>query len=81
MDASKAKKVEYQYDRDGDVLYASLGRPRPSITEETVDGILIRRAIDTNEVVGFTIVNFLRRKKCGQIRKIPHFPGVRLPEF
>lgn len=80
MDATKAK-VEFQYDREGDVLYAFVGSPCPSVVEETASGILIRRALDTNKVVGFTIVNFSRRKKSGKIGSIPYFPGLRLPEF
>lgn len=49
------------YDRKGDVLYISVGSPREAISKETGDDILIRMDPTTQEIVGFTILNFTER--------------------
>jgi len=72
-------KIKYKYDERSDVLYASIGNPRPGISEEPFDGILIRRDANTGEVIGFTIINYSRQKRDGFIRKIPYFEDVEIP--
>jgi len=52
-----------RYDEDADVLYVSIGEPRKAVSDEIEDGILIRRDVETGEVVGFTILHYLRRAK------------------
>lgn len=79
MAATKDRKISFRYDKDADVLYAYVGKPKPAICEETAEGVLIRRDIKTNKVVGFTIVSYSRKRKKGQLSKIPHFPNVSLP--
>lgn len=55
-----AKHVCLDYDEEADVLYMSFRRPqRATQTEETDDGILIRR--DGKKVVGLTILNASHR--------------------
>lgn len=49
------------YDDEGDVLYLSIGDPRPAISEELDDDVLLRHDIDTGEVVGLTVLNFSAR--------------------
>ncbi len=34
--------IEASYDPDGDVLYLSIGNPRPAITRAEKDGLLVR---------------------------------------
>ena len=72
-------KLQYSYDRDVDVLYASIGNPRPAICTEPRDGVLIRHDVDTDEVVGFTIINYSRQKKRGHLNNIPYFGKVDIP--
>ncbi len=79
MDAKRSTQIKYDYDKSGDVLYAFIGESTPAISEETSNGVLIRRDIKTNEIVGFTIVNYSRKKKRGQLKAIPYFPNVKLP--
>jgi len=43
------------YDREYDILYISSKDNRPAIGEEPIDGVVIRRAVDNNEIVGVTI--------------------------
>jgi uncharacterized protein YuzE len=49
------------YDDEGDVLYLSVGDPRPAISEELDDDVLLRHDIETGEVVGLTVLNFSAR--------------------
>ena len=55
-------KVQYSFDREADVLYLSNGQPSADAeSEEVGDDIIIHRDHITGEVVGFTILNFLKR--------------------
>jgi uncharacterized protein YuzE len=48
------------YDREGDVLYASLGPPQYAVTDEVDEDILLRYCPPSRDVVGITLVNFRR---------------------
>lgn len=59
--ATSIKRVgqfELSYDRDADVLYVSIGSPRPAFTEEAEEGLLIRKDPKTGETVGITILDY-----------------------
>lgn len=49
------------YDKEGDVLYLSIGSPRPALSEEVGDDVLVRIDEQTGEVVGLTVLNFSTR--------------------
>ncbi|GAC1516492.1 MAG: hypothetical protein NVS1B11_37330 [Terriglobales bacterium] len=49
------------YDREADVLYCSFGEPQEAISIETEKGIIVRQNPATNEIVGYTVVNFFKR--------------------
>lgn len=67
------KPLQYFFDKEADVLYLSQGEPRADAeSEEVGDGIVARFDPDTREVVGFTILNFLKRSEQG-------LPAVVLP--
>ena len=51
-------QFELSYDRDADVLYISIGSPRPAFTEEDEEGLLIRKDPQTGEVVGVTVLDY-----------------------
>lgn len=53
--------MKFFYDQKGDVLYISIGSPKKAISKEVEDDILIRVDPKTEEVVGFTILNFIER--------------------
>jgi uncharacterized protein YuzE len=60
------------YDDEGDVLYLSIGDPRPAISEELGDDVLLRHDIETGEVVGLTVLNFSSRfSKSKDSQKLP----------
>jgi len=62
----KRKKLRYSYDREADVMYFYFDRPRKAKTIELNDDFLLRLDPTTQEVVGMTVVSFLR-----------HFPFLR----
>jgi uncharacterized protein YuzE len=72
-------KVNFKYDEKSDVLYASIGEKKPGISEEPEDGILIRRALGTREIIGFTIINYKRQKERGFLKNIPFFENIIIP--
>ena len=51
-------QFELSYDRDADVLYVSIGSPRPAHTYEEEQGLLIRKDPRTGETVGVTILDY-----------------------
>ena len=53
-------KLIISYDKEADVAYLSFGKPRPSVSEEVDDYVLVRRDPKTNENRGVTITNFSR---------------------
>lgn len=55
----KIKEIEFDYDKEADVLYMSLGKPKEAVVEE-VGNIGIRVDEKTKEVVGLTIIEFMK---------------------
>ena len=49
------------YDKDADVLYLSVGAPRPAISREVGDDVLLRLDPNSGAVVGMTILNLSGR--------------------
>jgi uncharacterized protein YuzE len=61
---------DLDYDAEVDVLYASRGAPQPAASLEVIDDVLLRYVPPHPEVVGITIVNFVK-----------HFPNVKAEPF
>jgi len=51
-------QVEFDYDGGADVLYLSIGAPRPSISESIGEGAMVRYDPDTAKMTGFTYISF-----------------------
>ncbi|MFI5351780.1 MAG: DUF2283 domain-containing protein [Candidatus Binatales bacterium] len=63
MDSSVARsatRLDVLYDDEADVLYVSLGAPRPADTFPGEHGLLVRKDMNTGEVVGVTIMDYER---------------------
>jgi len=58
--ASPDDILELDYDAENDVLYASLGTPQAALSYEMMEDVLLRYIPPSPEVVGITIINFLR---------------------
>jgi uncharacterized protein YuzE len=57
----KPTQVEWDYDEEADVLYISIGEPRPAIGMDTGEGAILRYDETRQEVVGLTLIG-LRAK-------------------
>ena len=57
----KPETLTWEYDEEGDVLYISVGEPRPAVTVDLGESILARYDDKAKEVVGITILNIRRR--------------------
>ena len=57
-----AKELIFAFDKEGDVLDISIGKPRPAISRETKDDLVIRLDPKTKKIIGFTILNFTKRR-------------------
>ena len=55
------EKWRFNYDEDNDVLYISVNVARPSYCEEIRDGVLARYDMETDELSGYTILDFFKR--------------------
>ncbi|ATZ61168.2 MAG: DUF2283 domain-containing protein [Methanosarcinales archaeon Met12] len=65
------EKLKFFLDEEGDVLDVTIGEPQPAISEEIGDDVIIHKN-DQGEIVGFTILNFIKRfKKLGVSREVP----------
>lgn len=65
-----AEKMIFSYDKEGDVLDISLGKPQKSVSREITDDIFIR--LDkVGKITGFMVLNFEKRFKNKTEEKIP----------
>lgn len=69
--AKNADRLIFSYDQEADTLYVSIGKPRPGISEEMSDGIVLRYDVETNKLIGFTIVDFLASFKGKKVKIFP----------
>ena len=62
--------VKWDYDEEADVLYLSVGEPRPATGVDIGEGVVLRYDEAANEVVGLTLIG-LRAKL---LKELPHSP-------
>jgi uncharacterized protein YuzE len=55
------KVTQLFYDTEADVLYLSIGAPRPAVSQEVGNDVLLRVDTQTGEVVGLTVMNLSSR--------------------
>ncbi len=65
---SRPDSIVWDYDEDADVLYLSVGEPRPALGVDLGEGLVARYDEERKEVVGLTVVGFRERllKGLGQ---------------
>lgn len=64
MIIKKSNYLNLFYDKEADMLYFSKGTPSAQdISDEVEDEVVIRRNPQTDEVTGFTILNFSKKSK------------------
>ena len=50
----------FSYDKKGDVLDISIGKPQKAVTEELTEDVFVRINPKLQKVVGFMIMNFTK---------------------
>jgi len=55
------RKLKFFYDKEGDVLDIAIDDPTESISKELENDMIMRLDPHTDEIVGFTILNFEER--------------------
>ena len=69
---TKPQEMKLRFDAKSDVMYLSFGEPREAISLEHKQGLVIRMDPETSEVVGLTIVDFMRRLSAsGETLSVP----------
>ena len=53
--------LSWEYDEEADVLYISVGEPRPAIGIDIGEGVIVRYNEKQKEVVGITIIGLRER--------------------
>ncbi len=81
MDAKSMKGVFVNYDIENDVFYFYFEKPQEAVSREIVDGVFVRLDPNTDQIVGFTIMDL--QKKSLEDRGIQVIPTDRelLPAY
>lgn len=53
--------LNWEFDEEADVLYISVGEPRPAVGTDIGEGVIVRYDEKQKEVVGITILGFRAR--------------------
>ncbi|MBI2583367.1 MAG: DUF2283 domain-containing protein, partial [Candidatus Aenigmarchaeota archaeon] len=53
--------LNFGYDKDGDILDISIGKPKPAVSKEIAEDVFARLDPKTKKIVGFMIMNFEKR--------------------
>lgn len=57
----KSAEVRWDYDEEADVLYLSVGDPRPAVGVDIGEGVVARYDEESKEVVGVTLIGLRAR--------------------
>lgn len=53
--------LDWEYDREADVLYLSVGPPRPAVGIDVGEGLIVRLDEGTGEILGLTVMDLMGR--------------------
>lgn len=53
--------MRISYDKEADVLYVSIGKPKQAICETLDDGVVVRYDKKSDKIIGFTVIDFEKR--------------------
>ena len=68
----KPAVITWDYDEEADVLYLSVGEPKPALGVDIGEGVVLRYDENRNEVVGLTLIGLRARLMKGLMEK--HWP-------
>lgn len=58
---SQSEHIHRDYDEEADVLYLSVGEPRPALGIDVGDSLIVRYDEGRREVVGLTVIGLRQR--------------------
>lgn len=64
------------YDSNADVMYVSMGKPVPAVTETDEDGLILRFALNDNRQCGVTVLSYNKAwgsERCQLAQRIADF--------
>lgn len=64
-----APKMIFSYDKEGDLLDISVGKPKKAISTEVMDDFFVRKDVKTGKIIGFSILNFEKWFKDNKVEK------------
>lgn len=59
--------LKINYDKTYDIMYVSVGNKANSYGDEKIDGLVIMKDLDTDEITGFTVFGFKKRLEEGSL--------------
>jgi uncharacterized protein YuzE len=62
----KTSAIDWDYDQEADVLYLSVGAPRPGMGVDLGDGIVLRYDEEAGELIRLTLIG-LRQKLAEEL--------------
>jgi len=57
----KREKINWEYDKEADVLYISIGEPGKAVGLDVGEGVIVRYDEKKRDVVGLTIIGVKQR--------------------
>ena len=61
----KPASITWDYDEEADVLYLSIGEPRPAVGVDVGEGVIVRYDESKKEVVSLTVIGLRARLLSG----------------
>lgn len=62
--------LNFSFDKDGDILDISIGKPQRAISKEVEDDFFVRVDPKTNKIVGLSILNFGKWFKSDREKRV-----------
>jgi uncharacterized protein YuzE len=72
----KPASLSWDYDEEADVLYLSVGEPRPAVGVDIGEGVILRYDETQKEVVGLTLIGLRARLVKELQEKLTNQPNV-----
>jgi len=63
----KPTAITWDYDKEADVLYLSIGEPQPAVGIDIGEGVILRYDETRNEVVGLNVIGLRARLMQGLV--------------
>mgnify|MGYP000884767873 CR=1 FL=1 len=78
---SQRASLQFDYDAKYDVLYVALGDRDNSYGDDSEAGIIYLRDIDTDELTGVTVLDFMKRYRSNTLPPLPFSVGTLLQKI